>query len=189
MSVATEAAALIMYRAAVLALPISDQDRLDLVALYIAGVAAERERCARVAESCDALGPDFNDSELTSEGYIARQKMRHIAAAIRAGETPFDELLASDLAAIASTPKAPLEHTDKRSRGLVFDLRNQAIGADAGPSNHWTSPELLRAAAAEIEELREALAGERDRCCAIVNILCSSDNEAQRIVGAIRGKK
>ena len=180
MSVATEAAALIMYRAAVLALPISDQDRLDLVALYIAGVAAERERCAKIADAHAAEMWGHTEQESAA---------MHIAAAIRSGETPFDELPASDWAAIASTPKAPLEHTDKRSRGLVFDLRNQAIGADAGPSNHWTSPELLRAAASEIEELREALAGERDRCCAIINILCSSDNEVQRIVNAIRGKK
>lgn len=40
---------------------------------------------------------------------------------------------------------------------IVDDLRNQARGAEAGPSRHWTAPELLRNAAAEIERLREAL--------------------------------
>jgi hypothetical protein len=45
----------------------------------------------------------------------------------------------------------------------------------------------------EIERLRAdvkaVIVDERERCCTIVHGVCSSDNEATRIVNAIRGKK
>lgn len=40
---------------------------------------------------------------------------------------------------------------------LAKILRNQALGAEAGPGLHWTAPELLRRAADEIERLNDAL--------------------------------
>jgi len=38
------------------------------------------------------------------------------------------------------------------------------------------------------EDIAQALAEERERCCAIVFGQCSSDNVAQRTVNAIRGQ-
>ena len=61
--------------------------REDVRVMVDAAIAAEREACAKIAESCDVLGPDFTDDELTAEGYIARKKTIQIAAAIRARGT------------------------------------------------------------------------------------------------------
>jgi 3-deoxy-D-arabino-heptulosonate 7-phosphate (DAHP) synthase len=52
---------------------------------------------------------------------------------------------------------------------------------------------MTNEAANEIDDLRAdvkaVIIDERERCCTIIHGFCSSDNEAQRIVDAIRGKK
>ncbi len=61
-----------------------DQHTTQFCGELRAAVKAENEACALAVEGCDALGPDFTDAELTSEGYIARKKVKQCAAAIRA---------------------------------------------------------------------------------------------------------
>ena len=51
---------------------------------YETAITFERESCAVVAEECDTMGSGFRDNELSVEDYVVRQKVRQIAAAIRA---------------------------------------------------------------------------------------------------------
>lgn len=71
---------------------------------------------------------------------------------------------------------------------MIDIVRRLREGRTEGTDLRWQPSDIHREAAAEIERLRAGWAAERDRCCTIVHGVCSSDNEAQRIVNAIRGR-